>query len=64
MNVSFNVSVICKVEVSSIKIYDLCKVLGILLDNAIEAAESDKKIAELFIRENASKRCLFIEIYY
>lgn len=63
MNVAFNVSVICKVEVSSIKIYDLCKVLGILLDNAIEAAaESDKKIAELFIRENASKRCLFIEI--
>jgi two-component system sensor histidine kinase AgrC len=62
-NVPFTITVLCKLEVPSIKIYDLCKVLGVLLDNAIEAAvDSEKKFAELSIRENADKSCLFIEI--
>lgn len=61
--VNFTINVLNKIEIDNIKIYDLCKILGILLDNAIEAAEvSDKKFVELSIRENSDKSCLFIEI--
>lgn len=62
-NISFNITVMCKIKIANIKTYDFCKVLGILLDNAIEAAEvSDKKFVELSIRENSDKSSLFIEI--
>ena len=62
-NISFTISVMCKIKTGNIKTYDFCKVLGILLDNAIEAAEdSDKKFVELSIRENCDKSSLFIEI--
>ena len=62
-NVSFTITVMCTIKMANIKIYDFCKVLGILLDNAIEAAEdSDKKFVELSIRENLDKSSLFIEI--
>ncbi len=62
-NINLTISVMCKVEIKNIKIYDLCKILGVLLDNAIEAAyESEKKYVELAIRENTNKSCLFIEI--
>ncbi len=62
-NISFTITVMCKIKIANIKIYDFCKVLGILLDNAIEAAEdTDKKFVELSIRENSDKSSLFIEI--
>ncbi|HOQ00385.1 MAG TPA: GHKL domain-containing protein [Acetivibrio clariflavus] len=62
-NVTFNISVICKLKISNIKICDFCKILGILLDNAIEAAaESEKKLVELSIMESPAKTSLFIEI--
>jgi len=62
-NINLTINVMCKVEFKNIKIYDLCKILGVLLDNAIEAAfESEKKYVELAIRESANKSCLFIEI--
>lgn len=62
-NINFTINVLFKIEIGNIKIYDLCKILGVLLDNAIEAAEvSDKKYVELSIRENSDKKCLIIEI--
>lgn len=62
-NVSFTVTAMCKLKISNIKIYDFCKVLGILLDNAIEAAaESEKKFVELIIGEKPDKSALFIEV--
>lgn len=62
-NVSFNITVTCKLKITNIKICDFCKILGILLDNAIEAAaDSEKKFVELSIRENSDKSSLFIEI--
>ncbi|OPZ88151.1 MAG: Sensor histidine kinase CitA [Firmicutes bacterium ADurb.Bin419] len=62
-NINLTINVMCKVEFKNIKIYDMCKILGVLLDNAIEAAfESEKKYVELAIRENANKSCLFIEV--
>ncbi|MEN2774327.1 sensor histidine kinase [Acetivibrio clariflavus] len=62
-NVTINITVTCKLKITNIKIYDFCKILGILLDNAIEAAaESEKKLVELSIRESPDKSSLFIEI--
>lgn len=62
-NINLTINVMCNVEIKNIKIYDFCKILGVLLDNAIEAAyKSEKKYVELAIRENTNKSCLFIEI--
>ena len=47
-DIQFVLDVSCKLDVNNIKIYDFCKILGILLDNALEAANmSEKKYVEL-----------------
>ncbi|WP_010248363.1 sensor histidine kinase [Acetivibrio cellulolyticus] len=62
-NVNLTINVICEIKLNNIKTYDLCKILGVLLDNAIEAAvETEKRFVELAIRENADKNRLFIEV--
>ena len=62
-NVSFVVNILQEFRVPPALLYDLCKVVGILLDNAIEAAsESEKKHVELYIKHNAYKNILDIEI--
>jgi len=62
-NIVFNVNISAKINTGSMKIYDFCKVLGILLDNALEAAsESEKKYAELMITEKPDKTGLVIDI--
>lgn len=62
-DIIFNVNITTKINISNIKAYDFCKVLGILLDNALEAAaESEKRYAELMIMEKPGKTGLVIEI--
>jgi len=61
--INFNVNIMCDIYTGSIKIYDFCKVMGVLLDNAIEAAsESEKKYAEICVRESLDKTVVIIEI--
>jgi two-component system, LytTR family, sensor histidine kinase AgrC len=62
-DIELYVNIFSKINLYKIKMYDFCKVLGILLDNAIEAAEeSDRKYAELSIKENYSQNELVIEV--
>lgn len=43
-------------------IYELSRILGILLDNAIEAArETDEKIINIIIRSDVKKQIFIIE---
>lgn len=63
MDIQFIINITAEIEVSSIKTFDLCKVLGILFDNALEAAaDSSKKYIELFIKKMNDDEGLFIEI--
>jgi len=62
-NIIFNINILTQINTGSMKICDFCKVLGILLDNALEAAsESEKKFAELIITKNPDKSGIVIEI--
>ncbi len=61
-DIQFVINIIDEYNIEKIKIYDLCKILGILLDNALEAAyESSKKYVELSISKD-SKNAIVIEI--
>ncbi|KNY30001.1 sensor histidine kinase [Pseudobacteroides cellulosolvens] len=62
-NINFNIRVFSKIDPHNINVLDLCKMLGILLDNALEAAiESDKKYVEFMVKEDHSSNSLIIEI--
>jgi two-component system sensor histidine kinase AgrC len=53
--ISVNISVIGEIEdIPGIKISELCEVVGIFLDNAIEEAEYGDKIININIREGCS----------
>ncbi|HEY9059658.1 MAG TPA: GHKL domain-containing protein [Pseudobacteroides sp.] len=61
-DIQFIINIMDEYSIERIKIYDLCKVMGILLDNALEAAvESAKKYVELSIAKN-SQNAIIIEI--
>jgi two-component system sensor histidine kinase AgrC len=62
-DVLLEINVSSKINIPTIKLYDLSKILGILLDNAIEAAaESKKKYVEFIANESHGKNKLVIEI--
>lgn len=60
--ISMTVEVMVDLNEIKISTYDFCRILGILLDNAIEAAnECDKKIINVrFMQDRTSKRKLII----
>ena len=61
---NINISVEIYVDLNSLKIktYELCRVLGILIDNAIEATREceNKQISIKFIKDNYNNRSLII----
>lgn len=61
---NINISVEIYVDLNSLKIktYELCRVLGILIDNAIEATKEcdNKQISIKFIKDNYNNRSLVI----
>lgn len=61
---NINISVEIYVDLNSLKIktYELCRVLGILIDNAIEATKEcdNKQISIRFIKDNYNNRSLII----
>lgn len=61
-NIEMNIEVMFDLKNININNYELCKILAILLDNAIEAAkECDKKIINLrFVKDLSKKRKLII----
>lgn len=62
-NIKFSVNVLCTINTGSMDNYYFCKVLGILLDNALEAAkETEEKYVELFIKQINKERSLIVEI--
>ena len=67
LGISMTVHVSLKLEKLNIKIYEFTRVLGILLDNAIEACENcDEKIINLEIRrdEKSPRQLLLIQNTY
>jgi two-component system sensor histidine kinase AgrC len=61
-DIQFIINIMDEYSIEKIKVYDLCKVMGILLDNALEAAvESSKKYVELSIVKNP-ENTIIIEI--
>lgn len=63
LDIRFEIDVSAQISIGTVKIYDFCKVLGILIDNALEAAsESSKKYAQLTINQVTSKNILEIHI--
>lgn len=61
-DIQFVINIMDEYSMDKIKIYDLCKIMGILLDNALEAAvESSRKYVELSIVKN-SHNAIVIEI--
>lgn len=66
-NITMNIEVLIDINDIKISDYELCKILGILLDNAIEAAkECDEKIINVrFIKNiNENKEIITIENSY
>lgn len=66
-NITMNINCFLDLNELNMKIYEFTRVLGILLDNAIEAAkECDKKIIHLEIRKdtNRHRQLLIIENTY
>jgi two-component system sensor histidine kinase AgrC len=62
-NINFNIRVFSKMDPRNIKLLDFCKVLGILLDNALEAADnSDKKYVEFLVKEDLHAGSMLIEV--
>ena len=65
--ITFNVEVMMNFEELQIDVYDLCTVLGVLLDNSIEAAkECEKKIINLrFVKDfKTNKKIIIVENSY
>lgn len=62
LNIKMNFEVFLDLTTLNIKTYDLSRILGILLDNAIEASNKcEEKIINIIIRkDNASNRQLFV----
>ncbi|MBQ9267248.1 MAG: GHKL domain-containing protein [Clostridia bacterium] len=60
-NISFNIESIFNYQNLDMPIYDFCKILGVLLDNAIEAAEeTEEKEINIVVRQsNKTKIQLF-----
>ncbi|HOV27143.1 MAG TPA: GHKL domain-containing protein [Pseudobacteroides sp.] len=62
-NINFNINVFSKIALRDVDILDFCKILGILLDNALEASlESEKRYVEFLVKEDRSSNSLIIEI--
>ena len=61
-NININVEVYVDLNSIKIKTYELCRVLGILIDNAIEATREceNKQINIKFIKDNYNNRNLVI----
>lgn len=61
-NIIFNIEVVMDLNTINMKIYEFCRILGILLDNAIQAStECDKKKMNVIIRnDNRNNRQLLI----
>ncbi len=62
LSITMNFEVFLDLETLNIKTYDLTRILGILLDNAIEASSKcDEKIINVIIRkDNKANRQLFV----
>ena len=66
-NIDFNINVLLDLNSINMKMFDFTKVLGILLDNAIDAAkECDKKVINLTFRndDKNNRQLLIIENTY
>ena len=66
-NITINFEIFLDLNSLNMKIYEFSRILGILLDNAIEAiAECDEKIINIVIRneENKHRQILYIENTY
>lgn len=66
-NITMNIEVLMNISEAKISNYQLCKILSILLDNAIEAAkECDEKVINVkFVNDlNNNKRLIIIENSY
>ena len=64
-NINFNLNITHSVKVSKMPVYEFCKVFGIMLDNALEAAEkSEQKFLELIIHKKNSKLIITISNSY
>lgn len=62
-DITFNINILSEINIRNIKTYDFCKILGVLLDNALEASvESEEKYVELSIAEKPDKTALVINI--
>lgn len=62
-NISFNLDSLFNFQKLAMPVYDFCKILGILLDNALEASYfSKEKVINIFIRENLKQRTQIITI--
>ena len=61
-NVEMNITILFDLNKINMKIYELCRILGILLDNSIEAANKcdDKKINIIFRNDAKNHRQLVI----
>lgn len=61
-NIKIKLDVYIDFNLLKIKTYELCRILGVLLDNAIEAAkECDEKVVNIkFLKDNYNNRCLII----
>lgn len=61
-DIKLKVEVYIDLNTLKIKTYELCRILGILLDNAIEAAKEcdEKRISIKFIKDNYNNRDLII----
>ncbi len=63
--IEMNINVFLDLNSLNMKIYEFTRILGILLDNAIEASkECDEKIINLEIRNDQNRQILLIENTY
>lgn len=54
--IKVEITIFAEIDIKSVKIFDLCRIVGNLLDNAYDAAkESDKKIISLIMLENENR---------
>lgn len=63
--IKINLEAFLDLNTLNIKIYEFTRILGILMDNAIEASsESDNKIINVYFRKNGKMQLLIIENSY
>lgn len=62
LGITMNINVLINLKKINVNDFDLCRILGILIDNAIEAAKDceDKYISIKFIHDNYNNRDLVI----